>query len=221
MENEFAAHCKTEHNGNGRHAMCTLCDAYFEQKTYLRLHAETNCGQSCTWNCPECGGEFISEIELNDHIRSNHAIISIDENYIKLEENPLILPEIKVSSIEYMTNGIEDDFTLNNEFDSRIIETDAVIDDGNTDAQIVLQIDIKPEYDPFEENHVDENNDGEKDEKLNEIDYLNMIERWTQINDNKFKCNICQLTFDVLEDIGTHVFLHGEFNFRRAIKTER
>lgn len=136
------SHLETKHKGNGRHAMCTICGAQFEQKSYLRLHAETNCGQLGTLNCSECGVEYVSEIALSEHTRTSLAIILTEDDCIKLEENPLNLPKFEVSLLSHLANGTEDDLQTHDDSMTELelaIDDDNALDVGNAGAQTDCQ----------------------------------------------------------------------------------
>lgn len=222
----FVAHLEAEHNGQGRYAVCKRCDAHFEQKSYLRLHAETNCGQSSTWDCLECGMEFVSENAFSEHSRTNHIIVPIEDDCIKVEENPLVLPKIEVSTIDYLINETDDHFRTDDESSELLAmevgKTANYIGVDNEDAQMGWKHerpnDVEPEFDSFADNHGSNNDndedDGDEDEDeeegLEDMDSSNLVERWKHTTDNTFECNICELTFDTLEEVEEHVILHGE-----------
>lgn len=191
------------------------------------MHAETDCGQSGTWNCSECGIELGSEIELSEHRRTSHALDLMDSDCIKMEENPLLVPKIEISSIDYLTNGMEDG---NDDSESQMMEFEVIIDDGNkvddgnADAPIECKeelIDIKSDYDPFD-GMCDGSvcSDDDEDGELDEMDLVNLSERWTHMTDNTFECNVCQMKFDLLDETEAHVILHGAWTRRNASQVQ-
>lgn len=131
-----------------------------------------------------------------------------------MEENPLILPKIEVSSIDYLTSEIENSLQSDDDPESQPVAgmEIAIGVVGNADAEMEWNLEkaivVKPECESFDE---DCSSDiGDKDAKLNEMDFASVTERWTRTIEGTFACNICNLEVDGMEEMESHVILHGE-----------
>lgn len=168
--------------------------------------------------------EFVSENALSEHTRTNHIIIPIEDDCIKVEENPLVLPKIEVSTIDYLISETDGNFGIDGESSEFLaMEVEAIANDvgvDNEDAQMGWKQDrpsgVKPEFDSFDDNHGSDNeDDGDEDEdedgELEDMDCLNLVEHWKHTTDNTFECNTCELKFDTLDEVEEHVIVHGEW----------
>lgn len=206
-ETEFVQHLQCAHDGHGRYAMCSICNAYFDQPTYLRLHMETSCGRLRTWTCAECGIECVSADALDEHTKSIHS----NDDCIKVEENPLILPKIEVSAIEYQCIDEEERQFATEYFKSECDNSNDHCDDevfDNADAEAGMEwesedddddeaIDIKDEFDSFDD--IDQDEVNESDEAESEATILN----------EKHKCQYCPMVYTTLNRLLVHMKNHG------------
>lgn len=196
-EKSFLKHTRRQHGKNdGRYAVCGICDANFGQKSQLRLHIETKCGQLQNWTCSLCAAKFLSDDALNEH-RKTH-IDSV--NLFEIDEIRLVVPKIEVVSVD----GREDEIAM--EFDGSTESKD--LEETTYDDSIKRESDYDDDALTDMDNNVESHGD-DIESRSNHLDWGGNIshQRSSEKGDELPTCvhvfpyefpNICSISFPLL-----------------------